>query len=244
MEATRFLKHLKFLTFSLVVIFCGTNLSAQNETPAASYSGNRWQNLVIGLHFNPVISWFSSDTKETSGEGARAGYDFGITFNKYFTSNYAFTLGLSLINAGGKLSSTDTTVMQFNNFKTTVLPGKTIVYRVDYLSLPFGLHLQTNQIGYFTWFSELGFDPKVILSGKADIPSAGITSENAIKELRAFNAGYHISGGVQYSLGGNTAFIAGLKFENNFLDLTKETGKQPADIVRHRLLSFVFGLNF
>lgn len=202
------------------------------------------QRISFGVHFDPVISWFGSDVRETRNEGARPGFNLGLTFNKYFTSNYSFSTGISLINAGGRLSSSDTTVMEFSNFNSTVLPGQTVLYKIQYLSIPLGLKLQTNEIGYMTFFTDLGLDPKVVIGGKADIPSLGIKGENATGELRMFNMSYHITAGFEYSLGGTTAFVLGLNFENNFFDVTKENNKQPVDKVTHRLLSFRLGLNF
>ena len=81
--------------------------------------------ISFGVHFDPVIAWFRSDLKEIKNEGARPGFNLGLTFNKYFSSNYSFSTGISLINAGGRLSSADTTVMEFSNFNSTVLPGQT-----------------------------------------------------------------------------------------------------------------------
>ena len=74
------------------------------------------------------------------------------------------------------------------------------------------LKLQTNQIGYLTFFSDLGLDPKIVIGGKADIPSLNISGENAMNELNMFNLSYHITAGIEYSLGGTTALVLGLGF--------------------------------
>ena len=66
------------------------------------------------------------------------GFNFGFTFNKYFTPNYSFSTGYKFINAGGRLVSKDTTVMKFTNYNTTVLPGKPVIYKIQYLSIPLG----------------------------------------------------------------------------------------------------------
>lgn len=232
------MRHLQFyptgikkIIISLIIIFSPFILNAQ-------------QRISFGLHADPVISWFASDIKETKNEGARPGFSFGLTYNKYFTPNYSFSTGISLISAGGRLISSDTTVMEFSNFKSTVLPGKVVVYKIKYLSIPFGIKLQTNQIGYITFFSDLGLDPKVVIGGKADIPSLNLSGETATYELRRFNLSYHITAGIEYSLGGSTALVLGLNFDNNFLDITKDNGKQLKDIVTHKLLSFRLGVNF
>lgn len=202
------------------------------------------QKIVFGLHADPVISWFSTDVREIRNDGARPGFNFGLSYYKYFTPNYAFSTGISLLNAGGRLISSETTVMEFSNFTSTVLPGNSVVYKINYLTIPVGLKLQTNQIGYITFFSDVGFDPKIVIGGKADIPSLNISGENAMNELRMFNLSYHITAGIEYSLGGTTAMVFGLNFDNNFLDITKDNGNQPVDNVSHKILSFRLGINF
>jgi hypothetical protein len=59
-----------------------------------------------------------------------------------------------------------------------------------------------------------------------------------------FNLSYHITAGIEYSLGGTTAIVAGLNFDNNFLDITKDNGNQPVDKISQRIISFRLGVNF
>ncbi len=226
----------KFRSFSVLffmyfLLFDGSILQAQ-------------QKISFGIHADPVIGWFGSDIRETRNDGARPGFNFGLTFNKYFSQNYAFSTGISLLNTGGRLVNTDTVVMEFANFNSTVLPEKPVIYKIQYLAVPIGLKLQTNQIGYLTFFTDLGLDPKVVIGGKADINSLNISGEKAINELRIFNLSYHITAGIEYSLGGSTALVTGLSFENNFLDITKDNGDQLKDKVTQKLLSFRLGINF
>ena len=202
------------------------------------------QNIRFGIFADPVIGWFSSDTRETKNEGARAGFNFGFTFNKYFANNYSFSTGLNILTAGGRLVSSDTITMEFTNFDTEVAAGKPVVYKIQYLNIPVGLKFETNQIGYVTFFADIGLDPKIAIGGKVDIPSANIKGERAMDEIRHFNMGYHILGGIDYSLGGTTAIVLGLGFEHNFLDVTKENNIQPRDRISHNLLKFRVGINF
>lgn len=204
--------------------------------------------IRFGIHADPVISWFGTDINAVKNQGARPGFNFGLTVNKYFSPNYSFSTGINLISAGGRLVSDSTTIFNLSKAKTlkiaTVLPGDAIIYKIQYVSIPLGLKLQTNQIGYFTFFTDFGIDPKVVVSGKADIPSLYIDGEKATEEIRLFNISYHIMAGIEYGIGGNTAFVLGLGFENNFLDITKDVNNQPDDKVSHKLLSFRFGINF
>lgn len=203
------------------------------------------QKISFGIHADPVISWFSSDIQETKNDGARPGFSFGLTFNNYFTPNYSFSTGIGIVNAGGRLVSNEATLLSLGKreLKTVNIPaGESVVYKIQYLTVPFGIKLQTNQIGYMTIFTDMGLDPKVVIGGKADY--LNVKGENALNEINVFNLSYHITGGIEYSLGGSTALIFGLNFDNNFLDITKDNGTQHKDIISHKLLSFRIGIKF
>lgn len=205
---------------------------------------NAQQRIGFGIHADPVISWFSPDISQVKSNGARAGFNFGLSYNKYFAPNYAFSAGIDLLSAGGRLIHSDTTVINISGVKATVLPGKPVTYRLQYLAFPVGLKLKTNEIGYLCFFSDLGLVPKIVVSRKLDIPSLSLSDQNASDELNMFNLSYHITAGVEYSLGGSTALVFGLDFDNNFLDITKESENQRADKVSQKMLSFRLGVNF
>ena len=200
---------------------------------------NSQQSIGFGVHADPLVGWFSSNNSDIAGKGARTGFNFGLTFNKYFYRNYAFSTGLSLITAGGSLSSRDTLMLELNK-PTEVLPGSKMVYKINYLAIPVGIKLRTNQIGYISIFTDIGLDPKFILGGKVEAPSQNIAQENADNMLNRLSMGYHIIGGIEYSLGGSTAIVLGINFDNNFTDITK----QPNAKITHKMLSFHLGLNF
>lgn len=197
------------------------------------------QTIGFGVHADPVIGWFTSDNRDVSNAGARAGFNFGLTFNRYFKENYAFSTGINLVTAGGSLKFNDTTMLLLNK-PTEVYPKTTVNYSIKYLSIPLGLKLQSNQIGFVRFFTDIGIDPKFVLGGKAEIPAMKISKENADAELKSFNMGYHITGGIEYSLGGTTALVAGINFDSNFIDITS----QPLDKILHKMLGFRLGVNF
>ena len=205
---------------------------------------NAQQRIGFGIHADPVISWFSSDINQIRNNGSRPGFNFGLSYNKYFAPNYSFSTGISILSTSGRLVSSDTTIMDLSNVKTKVFPGNPVTYKIQYLTFPIGLKLQTNQIGYFTFFSDIGFVPKLVINRKLDIPSLSLSGENGSNEIRMFNLSYHITAGFEYSLGGSTALVFGLDFDNNFLDITKDPGNQPADKVSQKIFSFRFGVNF
>src|SRR5664280_1179714 len=229
------------LLIIIILIITSFNLQAQPGQASGSI-------FKFGVHADPMITWFGSDNNAVVNKGARPGFNFGVSVYRYFGPNYSFSTGINLISAGGRLISSDTTIFYISHSQSLKLvkvnPGEAIVYKIQYLSIPLGLKLQTNQIGYYTFFTALGVDPKVVIGGKADIPSRSIKGENAMEEIRMLNMSYHIIAGIEYGVGGNTALVLGLGFDNNFLDITREKGNQPVDKITHKLLSIRLGVNF
>jgi hypothetical protein len=201
------------------------------------------EKIVIGLHFDPMIGWFGTDINEVKNDGARPGINAGLAVKLPFSPNYSFSTGLNLVNTAGRLVCENETQLELAKTET-VAANEPVIYKIQYLSVPLGLKLETNQIGYLTFFSDVGIDSKVMIGGKADIPSLSIKGEKAIDELKMFNLSYHIMAGIEYGLGGNTAAVLGIGFENNFLDVTKDNGDQPVDKVMQRLISIRLGVNF
>jgi hypothetical protein len=248
MNPKRFISSvLSGLLIIATLIISSLNTQAQQEYRYGHGSGPG-PFFKFGVHADPQITWFGSDNSLVQNKGARPGLNFGVSVYRYFGPNYSFSTGIDLISAGGRLETDQSTTFYLSHGGTlktvTVDSGASIVYKIQYLSIPLGLKLQTNQIGYSTFFTDLGLDPKVVVGGKADIPSLDIKSENAMEELRTFNLGYHITAGVEYGVGGNTAVVLGLGFANNFLDITKDKSTQPTDKISHKILSFRIGVIF
>jgi Outer membrane protein beta-barrel domain len=203
--------------------------------------------ISFSIHFDPLISWFSPDSYDTRIDGVVPGFNFGISHNRYFSPNYSFSSGINIIYAGGRLINRETTHFELKNYSSsiiTVQPGEEITYRITYLSIPLGLKLQTNQIGYGRFFTDLGFDPKIVIGGRVDIPSQNIQGGNARPELNTFNLSYHIMAGMEYPLTGNNNFIVGIGFDNSLFDITRDNRDQPSNVVTQKLLSFRIGMTF
>jgi hypothetical protein len=202
------------------------------------------QDYRYGIYVSPLISWFRTDIDEVKNEGARAGFDFFITAERNLTRNWSFTSGLGFISSSGRLKSSNPAFFRFPDFTTTVAAGEPVIYKIHYVTVPVGIKIKTDEIGYLTYFAEFGLDPKVVVSGKADIPSAHIKGKKAMTEIRRFNLGYHLNAGVDYSIDGSTSLIFGLGFENNFFDITKDIDGQERDRTSQKFLKFIFGVNF
>ncbi len=203
--------------------------------------------ISFSIHFDPLISWFSTDSYDTRSDGVVPGFNFGISHNSNFSPNYSFYSGINIIKAGGRLVNRETTRFELKNYRSsifTVEPGEAITYRITYLSIPLGLKLQSNQIGYGRFFTDLGFAPEIVIGSRADIPSLNIYGGNASPELNIFNVSFHIMAGMEYPLAGNNNFIFGIGFDNNLFDITRDNGDQPTNVVTQKMLSFRLGMTF
>lgn len=203
--------------------------------------------INFSIHFDPLISWFSTDSYDTRNDGVVPGFNIGISYNKYFGPNYSFSSGINIISAGGRIINRDLTHFELKNYSSTILtvqPGEAITYRVTYLSVPLGIKLQTDQMGYGRFFTDVGIDPEIVVGGRADIPSLDIKGGNAMEELNLFNLSYHIMVGMEYPLAGSNSFIIGVGFEKNLFDVTRDNGNQPSNVVLQKMLSFRIGMTF
>jgi hypothetical protein len=203
--------------------------------------------ISFSLHFDPAISWFSTDSYDTRNDGVVPGFNFGISYDRHFGPNYSFYSGLDIIKGGGRLTNRQTTNFELKDYSgsiVTVQSGDVIIYRITYLSIPLGIKLQTNQIGFGKFFTDFGLSPKIVVGGRADIPSLNIYGGNAIPELNIFNLSFHIMAGMEYPLAGNNNFIVGIGFENSLFDVTTDSGNQPSNVVTQKMVSFRLGMTF
>jgi hypothetical protein len=202
------------------------------------------QDIRLSLWTDPALSWFSSDTRESSNSGIRPGFNAGIGIDRYFRHNYAFSTGIFLTNCGGNMTYSDTVRLSLKNSRAEVLPQDKVIYRFKYLTIPVGIKLKTDQIGYISFYSNVGLDARFAISRKVNIPALDIEGESITDELAMINIGYHLHAGAEYSLGGSTALAFGLGYESSFFDVTRESSTQPDDRVTHNLLLVKLGIIF
>jgi hypothetical protein len=179
----------------------------------------------LGAHIDPVFSWFSTKTSDIEKDGARLGYNGGLIVEYYFAPNYALVTGLNLTQLGGNLKYQQATTITTGESDEIVLPaGTTVAYNVNYLSIPIALKLKSNQIGYFTYFAELGFTPQVNIGSRASSEGNAIHKDNVSKEINAFNVSFFFGGGIEYNIGGQTSLVGGIFFNNGFADILSNNG--------------------
>ncbi|MCD6200389.1 MAG: outer membrane beta-barrel protein [Bacteroidales bacterium] len=225
---------LKWQYYSVLVLlflFCGIRTEAQG--------------LRFMLDFTPQLNWFQSNNPaRVHTKGSTFGYDVGLQFNYFFSQNYAFVTGIKIFHTGGRLSYADTIELAVSDRTLTVPANTPVTYRNEYVHLPLGIHLESVEIGYLSFYFETGasllfrFNTWINVDGITDI------KENGTEDINMFNLAYFARGGVMYSLGGKTAITGGVSYVHGLMDMTKDPGGGPEDRLIFHSLGLRLGIVF
>lgn len=206
----------KILIICAAILLSSMVLLAQNTQ-------NKQKNKVSGgLYLKGGISWMMSDSKAYfKNDKTKLTYGFGAIMDWNLTNNFSLNIAAGFCNLGGTI-----------NFKNGAVPFKDIdgivigsslmhkyKYSTSYIEIPIGIKGCTNEIGYFTYFLKLGVDPMVRVKSKVTLESK--ETYIATKEFNLFNIGWHVGGGAEWSIAGNTKLLFELVYLGTFIDLDK-----------------------
>ncbi|GAO28251.1 porin family protein [Geofilum rubicundum] len=177
----------------------------------------------------PQISWVKSDHTDVDNKGSQFGYNFGIIMDRFFSHNYAFSTGLTINTTGGKLAYPSVTT---NGTETFSAMSQT--YQLKYIEIPLGLKLRSEDMHRTNIYGRFGLSPQINIQAQ----NSGGKSIN--EEVRLFDLGYHLGGGIEYSLGGRNALMIGVLFNNGFMDVTDHDYFDDKAILNRLVFEFGF----
>lgn len=209
---------MKRILIGIIVLALAIQVSAQK------YGG--------GLEGGMVYSWLSTDSKKASTDGGRFSFAYGMFMDINVAENFAFSTGLNILETGGTILYNDSIKLNTNDGLYDLSAGSRVSYKLRYLELPISIKGKTKEIGYITYFAKVGASPMFVIKSRADVDGTVKDENNAIvddrndlnikDDINFFNIGFHVGGGMEYSLGGSTSVIAEIQYTNNFLDVTKD----------------------
>jgi hypothetical protein len=217
---------------------------------ASSFSRVSAQGFRLGLKGSPGIAWYKSETDGYSSEGVRFGASYGFISEFILAEQYNFATGINVMYFGGKLSYPIADEPSDENPFT----HNERIYRLQSLEIPFTLKMKTREIGYNTYFAQFGFGGSVNLSAKANDRFYTTSGSNTLNvndvdikgSTPLFRASMILGLGVEHSLGGTTALIGGITFNNGFTNILK--GRDYANIrkqqARANFLELSIGILF
>ncbi len=187
--------------------------------------GSFSQGLRLGVTLSPHFDWFGENADLVKSDGSKIGVEGGLVLENYFAENYAIVTGIRIGNYGGNLLYTDSVTIKTNEAEVTINSSTVVKYKLQYITVPIGLKLKTNQIGYFTYYAALGFQPQININAKAKAGTI-IDNKSVNKEVGIFNMSYYFGGGIEYAVGGNTAVTLGIVYNNGFIDILPNHGSK------------------
>ena len=194
----------------LTSIILGAVISINAQSPPIKFS----------VHVDPQFAWFNSDEESVEPDGSIFHLQAGLNMDYFFAENYAFSIGVGINNLGGNLLYSDST--EFSSKGETLLlePGQSVKMNLQYIDIPVGLKLKTEELGYATFFFQIGFNPMININAKVTSEEADMDKEDIRESVHLFNLGYHAGIGVEYKLGGSTAVIGGVRWTSGLTDVT------------------------
>ena len=181
--------------------------------------------LRFNVHFDPQIAWLSSsDHDAINPDGSILHLQAGIQMDYFFQENYAFVLGFGISNMGGRLIYGEGTDYVQNDEPVSILPGQEVKMNLQYLDIPLGLKLKTEELGYATIFLQLGFNTMFRLSSHISSKDGELDKDHVEDSINLFSLGYHVGAGIEYRLGGNTAVIAGIRWTDGLINISEHDG--------------------
>ena len=223
-------------TLATLLLLAGLSpvMAQTGETGESGFAAAQPQQIApvrLGFLARPSLTWLTADNRELDSKGVKPGFSFGLIIDMMLgrNANYAFSTGLLYNMAdGGKLKYKDVRYRSANGILDQAVTDVNI--NLQYLEVPLTLKLKTNQIGYMTYFGQLGLQAGVNISAKqtgeyqyveAPTNTVLIEKENINDATRLFNAGLLVGIGAEYNISGSTNILFGISYYRGFTNVLK-----------------------
>ncbi len=210
----------KIALLSGIMFLLNFSLSAQDES------------FRFGINLSPNFNWLSSNASDITTEGTNFGLRLGFQGEYFFAERYALAAGLGFaFNQGGTLMHTQAgdywSQSELANVDFHALPENTsLKYSIQYLEIPIGLKMLTNEFGYFRYYAEPGINLGIRTQARGDIFNGDAqlndNEEDVKADVNLLNLSWGIGAGAEYSINANTILFLGVHYANGFLDVTDD----------------------
>ncbi|MCB0523481.1 MAG: porin family protein [Saprospiraceae bacterium] len=216
----------KIVLLSCLLVFIGSNLYSQD-----------FRSVRFGLQASPTWSWLRTDDKKIEGLSSNWGLKLGAMGEFYFARNYAITTGLGFgFNQGGFLQNGyDRGVFwpksDLSSPGLDTLPQNAkLHYRVNYVEIPIGLKMRggSGEDSRMKFYAEIPvFTLGFVTKGTGDIRGTNTQNsddENIRPDVNGLSLAWGLGAGVEYEFATNATLVAGLAYQRQFTDMTKNKG--------------------
>ncbi|MBS0026353.1 porin family protein [Chitinophaga sp. 22321] len=181
--------------------------------------------VKLGFTINPLVSVLKPQESGVNRNGARLGLNFGLMadFNLNERGTYALSSGFQVLLAGSKLKYD--AGKGLSDYRAN--PAEYNM-KLTYIEIPVALKLKTSpDEGGVGFWGQFGTYLDFPVSGRANVVTTnGSVNQtfdrvNILPEMNRINIGMLLGAGIEYPLGGNLTGLAGITYQNGFIDVTR-----------------------
>lgn len=198
-----------------------------------------FQKIRFGVQVKPNVSWFKPKDANATSDGARVNWGAGIVADFHFAELYSFSTGLTIDNQSGKLTYTEKVFDSADGLWNIVEYKRK--YSLRYIEIPLLLKLQTKEIGYMTYFLNvglgLGANWAATASGDSYLKYVHDVNEddeldwhvqnedvaeaklNVRDDFKLFRSSVIVGGGVEYNVNSGTSIVIGVSYNGGFSNI-------------------------
>ncbi len=204
----------------IILTFCALMMVPAIAQETTS-SGNSAPNFRFGIKVTPNVSWFRPvDKKVLEGNGGKVKMGFGLITEFKLSQNYSFATGIEFPNfSGGNLKFIADSVSYTTEENDTFYISSRS-FNMQYVEIPLTLKLKTNEIGYLTYFgqvgAQLGVRTKATSKDEGVLHGSSTNTEikdvDINKEVFLLKTALTVGAGAEYNFSGNTSLVFGLNY--------------------------------
>lgn len=207
-------------------------------TVAMAQEGEKQPKFRFGLKVAPSVAWLGPDKTKfndlsVESGGAKIKFGYGLITEFILAKNYSFLTGVEVNYAGGSINYKDAHSVSYKLNDSTALYLKSREFRQQYITIPIALKLKTNEIGYMTYFGQIGVDASFKIKGRANdegtlysADSTGAftvmgiehseTDVDILKQVNLFRIALNVGIGAEWNIAGNTSLLFAVNYNNGF----------------------------
>lgn len=198
----------------------------------------------FGIVLNPSVSWLKSSKIGQESDGVSLAFGYGLHLEFRISDYVAISTGISQANYTGKVvyGTKDTVDLTYARTEAGVaLPEESAQIRsrsyvFNSIELPFKLKFKTPEIGYLTYFAELGVvgnvnykvyanNNSVIIGGSSAVLNEDLEKINVNDDTNWYRFGSTINVGAEYNFVGNTSLLVSVNWGNSFTSALRKESK-------------------
>lgn len=190
--------------------------------------------IRFGIQASPAWSWLRTNDRKIEGVGSNWGFKTGVLCDYFFHDKYAISTGIGFgFNHGGTLQNGYAQWKPWDLSDVNEIPSDTfsidakLHHRITYVEIPFGLKMRggSGEDAKIKFYAEPLFTLGFVTKGVGDIRGTNTQNFNDLdirNEIRGLSLSWGIGGGIEYELFSDATLVAGLAYQHQFTDVTKD----------------------